>query len=245
MLLPQTTTIIIFNPQGTGDILETHLQKFLTKEEKFKYQKMDQISRKDFAAGRVALGEALANFTKTKSISLVSKIKINYEKLGKPFFEGNKDLEISISHSSGWGAALVSNSKYVAIDIEKIKRRNTSTIKYVLSEKEQNLIKTKITDEILTIFWTMKESIMKALGIGLISPNFIVLESFLLYDNIYIANFRYHSNQTTEIRSWTTKTALVDNYAISVVYPYKLHESIIFDWNIKIGLQTTKQMSIS
>lgn len=246
MLPPQKTIITIFNPQSIGDTSETDLLKFLSRDEGKKYQKLNNISRKDFVAGRVALVEALAIFENRKNtIFSQSATKINYHESGKPFLKGNQNLEISISHSDGWGAALVSDSKCVAIDIEKIKPRNISMIEYVLSKKEQGLIKTKITDEILTVFWTMKESVMKALETGLMSPHLIVLESFLLYDNKYIANFMCQSNQTTEIQFWTTKTILVDKYAISVVYPHKLHESIIFDWTIKTGLQPTKQMSVS
>lgn len=247
MPLPYKTIITIFNSQSIDNILKTDLKKSLIDEEQDKYKKFDKISRKDFAAGRVALRESLASFKKIQNLmSLPLDIKVNYEESGKPFLERNKKLEISISHSNGWGAALVSNFKFVAIDIEKIKSRDTSLIDYVLSKKERGLIKVEITDEILSVCWTMKEAIMKALGIGLILHHIIALESFLLYDSGYIANFMYQGKQTkTDIQFWTVKSILVDKYAISIAYPYKLHESIIFDWNIKIGLQPTKKMSDS
>jgi phosphopantetheinyl transferase len=245
MLSTKRTIITIFNPQDPNDILKTDLHAILTHEENLEYQKMDPIPKKDFVAGRIALREALACFAKMKSKSFSLQVKISYRKSGKPFLVGAKNPEISISHSNGYGAALVSESKYIAIDIEKIKARNINTIEYILSKEEQGLIKTKITDEILTVFWTMKEAIMKAVGIGLVSPHLIVLESFLLYDDTYIANFMYQSSHAAEIEFWTTRTILVDRYAISVAYSRKLHESIIFDWTFKTGLQTPEHLSIS
>ena len=89
--------------------------------------------------------------------------KIRYDESGKPSI--NSDLNISISHSNHIAAIVFSGYKRTGIDIELKENKILNIKDKFLNESE------KIKDELqydlnyLTMIWTAKESIYKALGI--------------------------------------------------------------------------------
>ena len=92
---------------------------------------------------------------------------INYDFNGKPYLNIQKG--ISISHSNKIVAVGISNEKDFGIDIQY----NTDKIFKIkhkfLSEMDKELIKNRDDLESLTMIWTAKESIYKALGVKGIS----------------------------------------------------------------------------
>ena len=93
--------------------------------------------------------------------------KIRYDESGKPFI--NSDLNISISHSKYMAAIVFSEHNKAGVDIElkEIKILNIQNKFLNDSEKMENEYQSNV--DYLTMIWTAKESIYKALGIKGIS----------------------------------------------------------------------------
>ena len=102
--------------------------------------------------------------------------KIRYDESGKPYI--NSDLNISISHSNLMAAIVFSGHNKAGIDIELKENKIINIQNKFLndSEKQENEYQSNV--DYLTMIWTAKESIYKALGIKGVS----------FYDNIIIKN---------------------------------------------------------
>ena len=85
---------------------------------------------------------------------------LKYDKAGKPIFSQNKKL--SISHSGNYAAVITSNYN-VGIDIEKISDKAIK-IKHKFLQIELNY-PIEFNNQISLIYWNIKESIYKAMGI--------------------------------------------------------------------------------
>lgn len=89
---------------------------------------------------------------------------IFYNEYGKPYLDNN--LFFNMSHSNNITACIISD-KEVGIDIEKIKY-NEKVAKRVLNKEEMKILNNSNNKaEMFTIFWTIKESYVKLLGIGI------------------------------------------------------------------------------
>ncbi len=104
--------------------------------------------------------------------------KIRYDESGKPVI--NSDINISISHSKCMAAIVFSEHIKVGIDIEHKENKIINIQNKFLndSEKLENGYQSNV--DYLTMMWTAKESIYKALGIKGISFS----------DNIVIKNIK-------------------------------------------------------
>ena len=109
-------------------------------------QKKSEIHKNQFLAVRYLL--------KYLSIDLHN---LNYDSLGKPFFESNS--KISISHSGLYVAIIISDTA-VGIDIETINDRILK-IKSKFLETELNY-PMELNTETLLVYWNIKESVFKA-----------------------------------------------------------------------------------
>ena len=108
-----------------------------------------EIRRKQFYVARI-----LANkLTK-------SKLKIKYNKSGKPFFE-NQKFHLSITHSKNLLAIIISEKHEVGIDIEEITDRVHSIKHKFMNDFE--LMKMDKKNETLELYmnWCAKEAIYK------------------------------------------------------------------------------------
>ena len=85
---------------------------------------------------------------------------LKYDKAGKPIFSKNKKL--SISHSGNY-AAVITSDYNVGIDIEKISDKAIK-IKHKFLQIELNY-PIEFDNQISQIYWNIKESIYKAMGI--------------------------------------------------------------------------------
>ena len=85
---------------------------------------------------------------------------LKYDKAGKPIFSQNNKL--SISHSGNYAAVITSNYN-VGIDIEKISDKAIK-IKHKFLQIELNY-PIEFDNQISQIYWNIKESIYKAMGI--------------------------------------------------------------------------------
>jgi len=85
---------------------------------------------------------------------------LKYDKVGKPIFSQNKRL--SISHSGNYASVIISDHN-VGIDIEKISDK-TIKIKDKFLDIELNYPQ-ELNNQISLVYWNIKESIYKAVGI--------------------------------------------------------------------------------
>ena len=85
---------------------------------------------------------------------------LKYDKAGKPIFSQNKRL--SISHSGNYASVIISDHN-VGIDIEKISDK-TIKIKDKFLDIELNYPQ-ELNNQISLVYWNIKESIYKAVGI--------------------------------------------------------------------------------
>ncbi len=112
-------------------------------------QKKSEIQKKQFLAIRNIF----------KLLSIEDK-EVKYDKAGKPIFSQNKTL--SISHSGNYAAVIISNHS-VGIDIEKINNK-AMKIKHKFLDIELNYPQ-ELNNQISLVYWNIKESIYKAVGV--------------------------------------------------------------------------------
>lgn len=106
---------------------------------------------------------------------------------GKPFLAKHMDIQCSLTHCEGLAACRLSPFA-TGIDAEPLGRRtvHTRVIKRVLSELEQEML--EASDDPVRLFfclWTLKESLGKAMGVGLGYPLREVSFSFGAHGEIF------------------------------------------------------------
>jgi len=102
--------------------------------------------------------------TRTLLNELSSKVlKIMYHSTGKPYLL-NDELNISISHTQGYVAVLISTCESTGIDIEPVSRRVTKIAKRFLSDDEQKYISNSQNGLLALIYWCAKEVLVKING---------------------------------------------------------------------------------
>jgi phosphopantetheinyl transferase len=127
--------------------------------------------RREWLAGRIAAKRAVQ-----KELGLpFQRIEIRVEESGKPvvFIRGEaSELFLSISHSEGVAAAIVSRAP-IGFDLEKIETRDRSFEDLVLTDADRRRLdglSGSSRDEWLTILWCEKEAYAKLAGEGLRIP---------------------------------------------------------------------------
>ena len=127
----------------------------------------------------------------------ISRIEINYTEFGKPFIP-QSEFKFNVSNSFNYLLVGISQNNEIGVDIEKI-RNNIDYTKLVtryFTENEKkafNNFNEKIRKEIFFEWWTIKESLIKATGLGMHLP----LNSFEVPLNADepVIQIKYHSIQ--------------------------------------------------
>jgi len=146
--------------------------KELNKDDKklFKLKK-NNILREQFLATRKTL--SLEN----------SDYIITYDLDGKPIL--NSEFNISISHSNEIAALVVSNKKIIGLDVQFKESKILNIQNKFLNKFEKLNIGGDPSIDILTMIWTSKESIYKAIGLkGVSFSENIQIEKFTEKDEI-------------------------------------------------------------
>ena len=142
--------------------------------------------KKQYCLGRITTKKALSLFTNEvifKDISVVN------EKSGYPIIK-NSLYSTSITHADEIVASLVFKKEFsFGIDVQDIRARAIKIMKYITSDGEQ----IPNNPESLTMAWTMKESLSKALKCGFRIP-FEELELVDLFqkENIFFCSYAKH-----------------------------------------------------
>ena len=96
------------------------------------------------------------------SYCFTKKQYLGYEENNRPFLK-NYPGDISISHADKYVCILVSENKYVGVDIECRKRDFTPVENKVVTDYEYSYITSKHRDDQLCVIWCAKEAIYKAM----------------------------------------------------------------------------------
>lgn len=102
-------------------------------------------------------------------------ISFGQEVQGRPFIAGPfpRTPSFNVSHSQDVGALAISFDAPVGIDVEAIRPIEDAEIAWALSPAERSALgKTAAADRLETFFrfWTLKESLMKGMGLGAALP---------------------------------------------------------------------------
>lgn len=149
-------------------ILE-YLFKYITQE---KSQRLSKFKITDDKK-RGVIGELLVRYLICDNLKIKNnEIKFTYNKYGKPFLKDYIGLEYNISHSNQLVVCAIGDYA-VGTDIEYIKNVELGAANYLFEKHEyevfNNLPEHKKLDYFYSM-WTLKESFIKAKGLGLSIP---------------------------------------------------------------------------
>jgi len=116
---------------------------------------------------RCLFSELLLKYALFNSFDIrLSEKDIVYSDFGKPYLN-SQPYKFNISHSGDWVVCSVGNSK-IGVDIEEIKNIDIKTVCFNFSEAEREYIECSDSkNEDFYKLWTLKESYLKYLGVGL------------------------------------------------------------------------------
>ena len=117
---------------------------------------------------------------KPYGIDYTENTAVEYGELGKPSLKERPDIHYNVSHAEGIAVA-VSGKKECGVDAESVRAYRPNVIKRAFSEREKTLIEATPEEERDLLFfrlWTLKESYVKAIGIGVSYPMNTVEFSF-------------------------------------------------------------------
>lgn len=152
--LDKGTRLIVFNYR---DVTEDELRAATTLDEKEQavIAKFSNINRrKEWIAVRYFLQSEFG----------FSDCKIVYDETGKPSLK-NPDMNISISHSSGLAAIIISEGAKVGVDIEVKSNKVLRILNKYLSVTEQGFLDRKFKTNHALVCWAGKECAYKMFGI--------------------------------------------------------------------------------
>ena len=159
--------------------------------------KKNNILREQFLATRKVL--ALEN----------TDYKITYNNNGKPSL--NSKYNISISHSHQIAAVAISDNSKIGLDVQLNENKIFNIQDKFLNPTEKLNIGENPSLKILTMIWTSKESIYKAVGLkGISFSDNIKIEKVVEEDKIGIA---YYINGTEKVK-FDLKFFYIDEYTI-------------------------------
>ncbi|MBE6845747.1 MAG: 4'-phosphopantetheinyl transferase superfamily protein [Ruminococcus sp.] len=115
-----------------------------------------------------------------------SRQQLCFNSYGKPYLDNRPDIFFNISHCEGLAVCTIAGSE-TGIDAENIREWRPRVAQRVFTQKELNALENSDNkDEFFFRIWTLKESFVKALGIGISYP--MKTCEFLFEDDRIYAN---------------------------------------------------------
>lgn len=180
------------------------------------------IDKYRFGIARLAIRMLCANHLNTKP----SEIELIFNKYGKPSITNNKNLQFNISHSGNVILIGLTLGQHIGVDVEVHNNEidHMELASCVFSPTEQSQLHKASPAWIIKGFyncWTLKESFIKAMGLGLHLP----LDSFSM--NMYGSN---NQNKLINIQwngailsDWTSRNIYIEK---DYTAAYTCHSSI-------------------
>lgn len=156
-------------------------EEILHAQESNHYEQLGIDKKERWLMGRYLAKQAIANtYNTSKQQCRVRDIEITTQ-LGiapsfycaKEFFQSNQSIKFSISHTAQLtvvGLIQSTQIRSLGIDVERIRTFSKNTIREFMTLKEfQKYIALPLSEQaqFATTCWTLKESYLKALGVGL------------------------------------------------------------------------------
>jgi 4'-phosphopantetheinyl transferase len=165
--------------------------------------------RREFLLGRAALRILLGRHLEVPPAS----IPLYQADDGAPEVAGS-GLQISLTHSHGWAAAVLAG-RAVGVDMEYIQPRHEELYRQILHTSEMEMFNALPPghDERQILCWTLKEATLKA-----VRPEHHLSMKHLRIDCTY-------DRRTADVRlvnlksSWTVSFDRVDDFYVAVAYP--------------------------
>ena len=180
---------------------ELNTKELNSDEKKLLKLKKNNILREQFLATRKLL--TLEN----------SDYKITYDINGKPLL--NSIYNISISHSHEIAAIVISDNSKIGLDVQLKESKIFNIQNKFLNKSEKLNIGDDPTVDILTMVWTSKESIYKAIGLkGISFSENIKIDKVIEKDKTGIG---YYTNGTEKVK-FDLKFFYIDEYTICYAY---------------------------
>lgn len=211
-----------------ADIQKIPLNDYLSLDEQDSYANCLVAKRKDWLAGRYAAKKVLQHYVKkdcSQDVLLKDIIIKSSKKNGVTFFCPGNDLAeglcLSISHHEGQGVALLANGP-VGVDIEHPRIFKKEMLCEFLTPNEQAfLAKFSVSEQasLATLFWSFKESYLKALRKGLIiHPRTVEI---ILSDNWQFQGLRHNGQIVAAEGSWSKFS---DHYFLTSICIVNTHD---------------------
>ena len=163
--------------------------------------KKSNVLREQFLATRKLLAQENTDY------------KITYDINGRPLL--NSIYNISISHSHEIAVVAISDSSNIGIDVQLKENKIFNIQNKFLNKSEKSNIGDDPTVDILTMVWTSKESIYKAIGLkGISFSENIKIDKVIEKDKTGIG---YYINGTEKVK-FDLKFFYVDEYTICFAY---------------------------
>lgn len=156
-------------------------EKILHPDEINQYRQLPEYSREDWLSGRAAVKHAYKSYLMDQTLEL-SQIEIANRRSGRPFIVNDTGVFCSISHSRGQAVAAVT-SHPIGVDMEKIRPHTNEIVDYIAEQGEWDVVAGAVahvqSEVCVTTIWTVKEAVMKALGVGFgISPKSVTIYNY-------------------------------------------------------------------
>lgn len=142
--------------------------------------------------------------------------QIEYDQTGKPYI---KDIpSVSITHTDGYVAVIVSYNLQVGIDIERRNRCLNEAYKRFMSEQECAMLEDKNRNDLMLVHWTAKEALFKI--VGNLGGTF--------KDNISLSRFKYEKNGEVNLclhnviathYTYKVEFSVNEMFVLSICYP--------------------------
>ena len=176
---------------------ELNTEELNSDEKNLLKSKKNNILKEQFLATRKVL--ALEN----------SDYKITYNNNGKPSL--NSKYNISISHSHEMAAIAISDNSKIGLDVQLNEKKIFNIQDKFLNPSEKLNIGESPSLKILTMIWTSKESIYKAVGVkGISFSDNIKIEKVVEEDKTGIG---YYTNGSEKVK-FDLKFFYIDEYTI-------------------------------
>lgn len=152
----------------------TKMQRFQIEELKIAEQYMSEqrkakINRLRFLKEKKqsAIAYLLLRYGLKKEYGITETIFLDKGSWGKPYLSNYPLIHFNMSHCEG-GVACIIDDYAVGIDITLVKKENLICMQSAMSENEiDHILQAANSEKQFTIYWSLKESYCKYLGIGI------------------------------------------------------------------------------
>lgn len=190
------------------DQVKDHWASILSDVELERRAVLTHAGRRDgFTLGRVALRTLLAD----KIGVPAREVPLRIEPSGQLTCPGS-GLNVSLAHSGDKAIAVIS-PRAIGVDLEEIRTKPPSLLDYILADEEKDHIYSLNVPDSHRLFlcWTLKEAVLKGMGVGLRSaPRRVVLDVDVAGGKARVTD--------PEGRSWNARFAISGSWIAALAF---------------------------